>query len=79
MSRIKQDLQRIDRSLVPAERMEALKRLDDAILVSSWILEECRTGRVRKRAKTLADVADIDEYKRKYMKFETGNTEVTGK
>ncbi len=70
LSRIKTDLERLDRTQVLPERMESLNRLAEAIQISQWILEETRTGRVRRRAKTLADLVDIEEYKRKYMRFE---------
>ncbi len=69
-SRMKTELKLLDRTLVLPDRMEKIQKLDELVQITGWMIEEARTGRVRRRAKTLADVADLDEYRRKYLQFE---------
>lgn len=73
-SRMRTELKQLDRAQVFPERMDKIKALDDLVQITGWMIEEARTGRVRRRAKTLADVADLDEYRRKYLQFEQDST-----
>jgi hypothetical protein len=68
LNRVDRELEKIPTGLVPEERQEVLSSLRGQLTDVIVQLEELRTGRKRtKRPKTLAEVTDLDRYRKDFI------------